>query len=135
MTGQRLLTINLAKVTLPFMFSRLLHEEVVKNEALDELREIFAVLEFCERAAQTDKAVGGALKGMVWPSMVFCREILIELAATGFRVVPEHVEQAILAFTCGMEGTYMIEELANFLKGKRSPCTGRARWGGRTAGI
>lgn len=59
LTGQRLLTINLAKVTLPFMFSRLLHE-VGKNEAPNELRKIFVVLEFYERAAQTD--------------MVFCRE-------------------------------------------------------------
>lgn len=119
LTGQRLQTIGLAAGTLPFAFVRLLHADPdVQAAALGDLCNLFVLIEFYERAAAHDKVLAGALSAMVWLGMVFCRELLVDLAEVGFRLVPSHTRAAIEAFACGMEGTYLIEQLVNYLKGK-----------------
>lgn len=132
LVGQRLLSIGAAKASPPFSFTRLLHNDS-RETTLSELSVLFRYLAYYEQAAIRDKGIGSALASMVWPDMQYCREVLVDLAETGFKAIPDHTMASIRGFALGMEGTYMIEQLVNFLLGKegasRSHRMGRIhRW-------
>ena len=110
-------TQSLSAQTLPKYFTVLTHpDEAVVRDALAKLSRWFDYLCRLEKQALTSTGAAKFLEGLLWPRLVWVRELLIQLAEVEFKEVPDYVHTDLLAYARAPAGTKHIEDVIGDVK-------------------
>lgn len=117
----RALTMGLMERALPGKLVVLLHpdSEVVAC-ALGDLKHLFHCLTIAEASMATTRWLRTFVKELVWPEMVWVRELLVALWEVDFARVPSDVRQEICKYTGGFMTTKSVEDSFNIIRSKES---------------
>lgn len=116
--GSYLTSLLLLSDSLPMYFGRLLHPDGdTRVEALARLHRLWTLLQEYEQNA-ADPDVGGFLRSMLWPSMPWVREVLLELDESMWHRVPERLTATLRQFAQGWGNTNISEDIFQVLRGK-----------------
>jgi hypothetical protein len=99
---------------LPGKFVMLLSPlEDIRRLCLNELRDIWELLQVCEMSAVSDPWATDFLKHLVFPNRTFDREILIMLAEERFTSVTPEIRNLVEGFADAWHSTNINEDMMN----------------------
>lgn len=113
-----LLTASECEWTLPSAFVLLLSPQVeTRAQVLVRLCEWWRLLNKLETEALANVGIKSFLSSIIFPSLVWVREVLVRLAEVEFQSVPESARQQVLAYGSMLPGTKCVEDSIGHAKG------------------
>jgi hypothetical protein len=106
--------------SLPGLFAKLTRpwEAERTTAGLQELQNIFLLLENLDKLAIVDKDIQKLLSAMVWPHMTWIREVLAILNEGDFNMIPKWLQDEIIEWAQGFFTSRIVELFYQFLRRK-----------------